>query len=137
MPVAGHVIFGNESVSQQRPQGRRRAHEETEPLGTDPASFADLAAMWRSVSGAHAALEDLRRHFRNTAVDDRVAEQLSLVPVLHDWKPVTEREARELAYLLGLYAEPPPDTTREEVAHTVNTTIRWMAARRGTVGRSD
>lgn len=118
-------------MSQQRPQGRRRAHDETEPQGTEPASFVDLAAMWRSISHAHAALDDHRRQFVNTSVDDRLADQLSLVPVLHDGKSVTEREARELTYLLGLYAEPPADTDREEVAHAVMATIRWMAARRG------
>ena len=93
--------------------------------------------MWRSVSHAHAALDGHRRHFTNTPVDDRLAEQLSLVPVLHDWRSVTEGEARELTYLLGLYADPPPDAPREEVAHTVNATIRSMAARRGSGGRPD
>jgi hypothetical protein len=124
-------------VSQQRPPGRRRAHEEADPPSTQPASFADLAAMWRSISGAHAVLEHHRRHFVNTSVDDRLAEQLSLVPMLHDWMPATESEARELAYLLGLYDEPPRDASREEVAQTVNATIRRMAARRANRGRSD
>lgn len=124
-------------MSQQRPQGRRRAHDEADARSTEPASFADLASMWRSISHAHAALEGHRRHFRNTPVDDRLAEQLSLVPVLHDWKSVTQGEARDLTYLLGLYADPPPDAPREEVAHTVNSTIRSMAARRGTDGRPE
>ena len=123
-------------MSQQRPPGRRRAHEETESPGTAPASFADLAAMWRSISHAHAALEDLRRQFLNTAVDDRLAEHLSLVPVLHDGASASESEAQELAYLLGLYAEPPPDATREEVAHAVNAAIRRMAAGRSSVLQS-
>ena len=92
--------------------------------------------MWRSVSDTHAEIEHHRRHFLNTAVDDRLAEQLSLVPMLHDWMPVTEREVRELVYLLELYVEPQADATREEVAHAVNITIRQMAARRGSRGRS-
>lgn len=129
-------IFGNESVSQQRPPGRRRAHDEADVPSDEPASFADLATMWRSVSNAHAAIDHHRRHFVNTAVDDRLAEQLSLVPMLHDWKSVTEDEVRELAYLLGLYVEPQAEATREEVAHAVNTAIRQMAARRGSGRRS-
>jgi hypothetical protein len=124
-------------VSQQRPQGRRRAHDEADAPRIDPASFADLATMWRSVSHAHAAVDHHRRHFVNTPVDDRLAEQLSLLPVLHDWKPLTEGEAHEVAYLLGLYADPPIDAPRDEVAHAVITTIRQMAARRGSGGRSD
>ncbi|MGY2875555.1 hypothetical protein ACVW00_002745 [Marmoricola sp. URHA0025 HA25] len=123
-------------MSQQRPQGRRRAHEVADPAGIEPASFAELATMWRSVSHAHAVLDHLRQHFLDTDLDALLAEQLSLVPVLHDWKPVTETEARELSYLLGLYADPPLDATREEVAHTANVTIRWMAARRGSGDRS-
>jgi hypothetical protein len=86
--------------------------------------------MWRSISQAHATLEDHRRHFRNTWTDDHLAEQLSLVPMLHDRTSVTEDEAHELSYLLGLYAEPPPDAPREEVAQAVGDTIRRMAARR-------
>ena len=124
-------------MSQQRPQGRRRAHDEADAPSTEPASFADLATMWRSVSHAHAVVDHDRRHFLNNPVDDRLAEQLSLLPMLHDWKAVTETEARELAYLLGLYADPPLDATRDEVAHAVNTMIRRMAARRGSGGRSD
>lgn len=123
-------------MSQQRPQGRRRAHDEADAPRTEPASFADLATMWRSVSHAHAAVDHHRRHFVNTPLDDRLAEQLSLLPVLHDWKPVTESEADEVAYLLGLYADPPIDAPRDEVAHAVITTIRQMAGRRGSGDRS-
>jgi hypothetical protein len=121
-------------VSQQRPQGRRRAHDEADATGADPATFADLASMWRSISHAHAALDGHRRHFTNTSVDDRLAGHLSIVPVLHDGKSVTESEARELTYLLGLYADPPPDAPREEVAHAAIAAIREMAARRGEDG---
>jgi hypothetical protein len=123
-------------VSQQRPQGRRRAHAEADAPNAEPASFADLATMWRSISTAHGVVEDRRRHWESTDADDRLAEQLSLVPVLHDWQSVTESEAREVAYLLGLYAEPRADATREDVAHAVTVTVRRMAARRGTAGRS-
>jgi hypothetical protein len=123
-------------VSQQRPQGRRRAHAEADPPSTEPASFADLATMWRSVSHAHAAVDHHRRHFVNTPDDDRLAEQLSLLPVLHDWKQLTESEAHEVAYLLGLYADPPADAPRAEVARAVIGSIRQMAMRRGTRGRS-
>jgi len=124
-------------VSQQRPQGRRRAHDQTDVPSTEPATFTELAAMWRSISTAHGVLDHHRRHWENTEADDRLAEQLSLVPMLHDWQPATEGEARDLAYLLGLYAEPAADATREEVAEAVSTAIRRMAARRGSAGRSD
>jgi hypothetical protein len=131
------IIFGNESVSQQRPQGRRRADDLAEPPSTEPASFADLATMWRSVSQAHAVVAEHRRQFQNTPLDDRLAEQLSLVPVLHDWTPVTDGEVRELVYLLGLYAEPQSEASRDEVAHAVNSTVRQMAVRRAIGRRSD
>jgi hypothetical protein len=123
-------------VSQQRPAGRRRAHDHADVTCTEPASFADLATMWRSVSHAHGVIEHQRRHFMNTPVDDRLAEQLSLVPILQDWQPVTEGEVRELVYLLELYVEPQADATRDDVAQAVNTTIRQMAARRCSRRRS-
>ena len=123
-------------MSQQRPPGRRRAHDEADAPRPQPASFADLATMWRSVSHAHAAVDHHRRHFVNTPVDDRLAEQLSLLPVLHDWESVTEGEAHEVSYLLGLYADPPVDAPRDEVAHALIATIRQMAGRRGSGTRS-
>ena len=102
-----------------------------------PASFADLATMWRHVSRAHGAIEQRRRRWDHTAADDRLAEQLSLLPMLHDWQAVSDSEAHELTYLLDLYAEPTADATHEEVASAVSTAIRRMAARRGTASRSD
>jgi hypothetical protein len=130
------TAIGNESVSQQRPQGRRRAHHQADAPSTDPATFADLATMWRSISTAHGVIEDRRRHWESTDADDRLSDQLSLLPMLHDWQSVSESEARELAYLLGLYAEPTADATREDVADAVGTAIRRMAARRGASDRS-
>jgi hypothetical protein len=130
------TAVGNESVSQQRPQGRRRAHDPVDAPSTDPATFADLAVMWRSVSTAHGVLEQRRQRWDNTDADDRLAEQLSIVPMLHDRASVTEAEARELAYLLTLYAEPTADATREDVAEAVDAAVRAMAARRGATGRS-
>jgi hypothetical protein len=124
------TAIGNESVSQQRPQGRRRAQDRPDVASTDPATFADLAVMWRSVSTAHGVLEQRRRRWDNSAADDRLAEQLSRVPALQDRQAVTEDEARALAYLLALYAEPTADVTREEVADAADAAIRAMAARR-------
>jgi hypothetical protein len=130
------TAIGNESVSQQRPQGRRRAHEQGDPPSAEPASFADLARMWRSVSTAHGVIEHRRRRWENTEADDLLAAQLSLLPALHDEQSVTEAEAHELAYLLGLYAEPRADATREDVAHAVSTAVRRIAESRATAGRS-
>jgi hypothetical protein len=92
--------------------------------------------MWRSVSAAHGVIEERRREWENTEPEDRLAEQLSLLPMLHDWHAVTENEAHELSYLLHLYCEPAADATREEVARAVNDTVRRMAARRGSAVRT-
>jgi hypothetical protein len=119
------------TVNGQRPPGRRRALHQPEPVVDEFASHTELAAMWRGVSRAQQVLGRRQSHFENTPVEDRLAEQISLVPMLHDWRSVTAREAEELTYLLGLYAEPVYGATRGEAAEAINAAIRRMVIRRG------
>jgi hypothetical protein len=89
-----------------------------------------MAALWRAVSRVQEELGHRLLHFEDTPVDARVAEQLSLIAVLHDWQPVTESEAADLAYLMGLYVEPVADATHDGVARALVVAIRSKAARR-------
>lgn len=90
--------------------------------------------MWRSISRAHEVLARHHSQFATTPTDTRLAEQLSIVSMLHEWRPTTATEARELAYLLDLYAEPAGDATSDEAANAANAAIRRMAVRRVKAG---
>jgi hypothetical protein len=100
-----------------------------------------MAALWRAVSRVQEQLGHRLLHFEDTPADTRVAEQLSLIAVLHDWRPVTESEAADLVYLIGLYGDPVADATPDSVARALVVAIRSMAARRTALatvaGRSD
>jgi hypothetical protein len=98
------------------------------------ASHALMATVWRAVSQAQAVLGRRRLSFEPTLADERLSEQLSLFGMLHDWQPVTESEATDLRYLLGLYVEPAADATPDTVARTINVAIRTMAVRRAAAG---
>jgi hypothetical protein len=89
-----------------------------------------MAALWGAVSRVQEQLGHRLLHFEDTPVDARVAEQLSLIAVLHDWHPVTESEAADLVYLMGLYVDPVADATHDGVARALVVAIRSMAARR-------
>ena len=122
------------TVSGQRPPGRRRAYHEPDEVGDEVASHAELAGMWGGISRAQQVLGRRQGRFENTPTEDRLAEQLSLVPMLHDWRAMIMRETEELTYLLGLYAEPARGATRDEAADAINAAIRRMVIRRGQRG---
>jgi hypothetical protein len=86
--------------------------------------------MWRGISKAQDVLGRRHSHFENTMVDERLAEQFSLVAMLHDWRVTTATEAEELAYLLDLYVEPVAGATRDDAAEAIISAIRRMAVRR-------
>jgi hypothetical protein len=89
-----------------------------------------MVALWRAVSRVQEQLGQRLLHFEDTPADARVAEQLSLIAVLHDWRPVTESEVADLVYLMRLYVEPVADATHDAVARALVVAIRAMAARR-------
>ena len=124
------------NVSEQRPPGRRRALDGPDTEVDEAASHAQLADMWRGISRAQDVLGRRRSLFENTTTDELLAEQFALVAILHDWSAITEGEADELTYLLGLYAEPPREATTDEVAHAINGAIRRMLVRRGKLRRA-
>jgi hypothetical protein len=121
-------------VGQQPPVGRRRAPDQRVAQEDPPASHAVMATVWGGVSRVHEILGQRLRHFANTAADGRLSEQLSLLAMLHDWLPVTESEADDLVYLLGLYVQPAADATEDDVARALSATIRAMAVRRSVAG---
>jgi hypothetical protein len=98
--------------------------------GDGPASHAVMATVWRAVSRVQELLGHRILHWEDTPADDRLAEQLSMLATLHDWLPVTDSEAEDLVYLLGLYVEPAGDATRDSVSRAVTVTIRTMAVQR-------
>jgi hypothetical protein len=89
-----------------------------------------MASLWRGVSRVQERLGHRLLHFEDTPADTRVGEQLSLIAVLHDWRPVTESELTDLAYLMDLYLEPVADATHDGVARALVVAVRSMAARR-------
>ncbi|MCW2784422.1 MAG: hypothetical protein JWP74_939 [Marmoricola sp.] len=94
---------------------------------------ASLARMWGAVSAAHSALERRRVYFLTQPVEERLAEQLSLIPVLHDWMPITLVEVEPLSTILRLYATA-DDLDRDRVAKDLVDLVRSMAARRARAG---
>jgi hypothetical protein len=89
-----------------------------------------MATVWRAVSRVQELLGHRLLHFEDTPADTRLGEQLSLLAMLHDWRPVTESEAADLVYLLDLYVEPAGDATVDEVSRALSVTIRSMAVHR-------
>ena len=117
-------------MGQHRPVGHRRAPLPRTAPADGPATHAVMATEWGAVSRVHQLLGHRLLHFEDTPADARLADQLSLLATLHDWRPVTESEADDLAYLLELYVEPSADATHDEVARALSVTIRSMAVHR-------
>lgn len=122
-------------MGEQNPVGRRRRAPDPR-IGAvdDPAPHSVMASVWRAVSRVQEVLGRHLLEFGHTTTDERLSEQLSLLAVLHDWHPVTESEALDLVYLLGLYVEPAGNAGREDVARTLTVTIRTMAVQRASGG---
>jgi len=123
-------------VGQHHHVGRRRAPDPRPAPGDAPAAHAVMADLWRAASRVQQLLGDRLLHFEDTPADARVGEQVSLIAVLHDWRPITEGEAAELVYLMGLYAEPVADATHDGVARALVVAIRSMALSRTAGGPS-
>ena len=121
-------------MGQHRPVGHRRAPVQRAASADAPASHAVMATVWSAVSRVHQVLGHRLLHFEDTPTDARLADQLSLLATLHDWRPVTESEAADLTYLLQLYVEPTADAPRDEVARALSVTIRSMAVHRAGPG---
>lgn len=96
----------------------------------EPAPASMVASMWGAVSTVHAVRA--RRHDLQlaTPTDTRLGEQLTMLPFLQDWRPVTAVEAEELTALLRMYAQADSDDVREKVAVQATELIRWMASDR-------
>ncbi|MBO9523071.1 MAG: hypothetical protein J7518_16180 [Nocardioidaceae bacterium] len=110
--------------------GRRRAHVPAQRRNGAPAPASMLASMWSAVSSVHTVLEPRRRYFETTEADDQLGEQLTVLPIVDGWHPVTVAEAEELTYLLGVYAEVGDQETRDEAARMVSVLIYSMAEER-------
>lgn len=121
-------------MGQHRPVRHRRAPVQRPASADTTASHAVMAAVWGAVSQVHEVLGERLLQFEDTPTDARLADQLSLLAALHDWRPVTESEAADLAYLLRLYVEPAPGAPRDEVARALSVTIRTMAIHRAGPG---
>lgn len=125
-------------MGQHQPVGRRRAPEQrSDDAGDAPAPHVVMAAVWRAVSRVQELLGYRLLHFEDTPTDERLAEQLALLAMLHDWSPVRESEAADLVYLLELYVAPAADATHDGVARALAVTVRSMAVRRAGQGMID
>lgn len=121
----------------RHPQGRRRAHVPPQRGSLTPAPASMLAPMWAAVSAVHGVLESRRRYFENTDTDVRLGDQLSLLPMLDGWYPLTTGEVEELTYLLRAYADASEDEIHQEAARLVVMLIRSMAEQRAHRGGAD
>jgi hypothetical protein len=86
--------------------------------------------MWAAVSAAHTERTRRVRLYEATSSDALLAEQLTLLAMLHDWRPVTVAEAEELTYALRTYSDDPDEKTRAEASTIVSRYIRAMAETR-------
>lgn len=121
-------------MTNQHPPGRRRADDGSGVNRAAPATHAALARLWQRVSRAQEVLDQRRRYFEATADDTRLSDQLSLLPMLHEWLPVAATEAADLSHVLDLYVDPARAATRTEIARELTASIRRMAVRRAKSG---
>ena len=112
----------------QGPEGKRRAPERGD--AHQSAAPAAVAGMWSAASAAHTVLGRRRLYYLASDVEERVAEQLSLIPLLQDWVPVTPYEATELTKALRAYAGRDEDAPRDREAAALSTCIRAMTMTR-------
>lgn len=98
---------------------------------TDPAL---LAGLWGAVSAAHRALEACHRYFDLTEADSRLADQLTLLPVLIDWIPASEPEAAGLTRALRAYADKRATLPADREADESVGFMKQMVRERGRIG---
>lgn len=109
-------------------EGKRRAHQGASDLGF--AVPADLARMWANVASAQTVLGRRRLYYLSTEVEERLADQLSLIGMLQDWVPVSSMEAEVLTGALRAYAGWDIDSERDREAEALRTCIRAMTLSR-------
>lgn len=113
---------------QQPPEGKRRAS-----VGAPDLSFAvpsDLARMWASVLSAQTVMGRRQLYYLATGVEDRLADQLSMIGMLEDWVPVSTDEVEVLTGALHAYAGTEVDSERDREAEALRTCIRAMTLSR-------
>lgn len=110
------------------PVGKRRAVT-TDSDALMPAA-ADMARMWTAVSAAHETLRQRRLYYLASDAEERMADQLSLIPLLQDWVPVTANDAAELTHALRAYTGIDIDPPRDRQAEALRTCIRAMTMHR-------
>lgn len=86
--------------------------------------------MWRAASTAHEVLRKRKLYFLASDVEERMAEQLSVLPLLQDWVPVSSNEAQEISRALRAYAGDEIDEPRDREAGALTTCIRAMTMQR-------
>lgn len=112
----------------QAPEGKRRA---VERVSIDaPATPADIARMWSAASAAHSVLGKRTLYFLASDVEGRMAEQLSLIPMLQDWVTATSGEAAELTGALRAYVGTDVESPRDREAEALRFCIRAMTVYR-------
>jgi hypothetical protein len=99
-------------------------------VGMSQAPAAGMVRLWTSVSAAHGVLERRRRYFLTTLVEDRLGEQLSLIPVLQTWMPMATVEVDDLVSLLQAYVGDELEAGSETAAMQAVAYVRTMAANR-------
>lgn len=109
-------------------EGKRRAPEGAADL--EAAAPAELARMWANVAAAQTVLGKRRLYYLATGVEERLADQLSLIGMLQDWLPVTTSEATVLAASLRAYVGAEIDSLRDDEAEALRTCIRAMTLSR-------
>lgn len=117
-------------MSEPRSAGRRRAEVPHQRIAAKTAPPARVALMWSTISSTHEVLDRRRRYFETTESDLRLGEQLTLLPDLQDWIPVTIGESAEIVELLDIYLVTEDEEIREHAALAVSRFIRAMAEHR-------
>jgi len=86
--------------------------------------------MWRTVSEAHEVLRQRRLYWLSTEAEERFADELTLIPLLADWVPVSPEEVAELSAALRRYIGTEIDSIRDREAAALTTCVRAMTLSR-------
>ena len=107
-------------MHQSGPGGRHRA------APAAPATTGQIAALWSAVSVVLRTLESRLRYYDDRPEDARLGEQLTLVPVMHEWAWLTDVETKTLTGLLLHFEALSVAGDSDETATAVITYTREM-----------
>lgn len=91
-----------------------------------PATTAQLAGLWSAVSATLRTIEGRLRYYTGGEHDSRLGEQLTLLPVMHEWASVTDVEVHDVVRLLTQFETLSVGGEANEAAYDVIAYTREM-----------